>query len=153
METMYFENLVVGSKFRSPGRTIGESDILNFAGLSGDFLPLHTDAEYAKTTPYGQRIAHGLLATIMASGLVNRSELGVACQTTIMALLGLEWKYQKPILIGDTIHIETEVIAKKETSRPDRGVVTFQRNVVNQRGEVVQVGTLPLMIRRRPPGG
>lgn len=150
MEPLYFEDLKVGSKFTSPGRTICECDIITFAGLSGDFLPLHTDAEYAKSTPYGQRIAHGLLGTIMASGLVNRSELGFRCQTTIMALLGLEWKYLKPILIGDTIHIEVEVVEKKETSKPDRGVVTFVRNVVNQRGEIVQIGTMPLMIRRKP---
>jgi acyl dehydratase len=150
---MYFEDFTVGAKFVSPGRTVGEADIANFAGVSGDFQPLHTDAEYAKTTPYGQRIAHGLLGTVMASGLVLRSELGLATQSTLLALLGLEWKYHLPILIGDTIHIESEVIATRETSKPDRGIVTFRRDVVNQRGEVVQVGTLPLMIRRRPAAG
>src|SRR5213593_1037787 len=116
----YFDDIQVGEEYESPGRTVTEADIVLFAGLSGDYNVLHTDAEFMKQSIFGERIAHGLL-----------------------------WKFKGPIKIGDTIRLRAKVTAKKETSKPDRGLVTVERTVVNQRGEVVQEGETDLMVERR----
>jgi len=146
----YFEDLEVGSVFSSPARTVTETDIVIFAGLSADYNALHTDAEYSKNTVFGERIAHGLLGLIIASGLFTRTDLNMGLNETVIALLGINsWKFTAPIKIGDTVHLETEIAGKKETSKPDRGVVVFKRRLINQRGEVVQEGEVPLMIKRK----
>jgi acyl dehydratase len=124
---------------------VTEADIVIFAGLSGDYNVLHTDAEFMKTSIFGERIAHGLLGLAIQSGLLAR---GMRPYATI-AFMGLRWKFKGPIKIGDTIHARGKVIAKKETSKPDRGVVTLARQVVNQRGEVVQEGETDVMVARR----
>lgn len=149
MQSYYFEDLVAGMKFSSPGRTVTEADIVNFAGLSGDYMPLHTDAEYAKNTIFGERIAHGLLGLIIASGLFTRTELAGGITNTVIALLGVTWGFKGPIKIGDTVHLEVEVVDKKETSKGDHGIVTLKRRLINQRGELVQEGETPLMVKRR----
>jgi acyl dehydratase len=141
----YFEDIEVGEEYESPGRTVTEADIVIFAGLSGDYNVLHTDAEFMKTSIFGERIAHGLLGLAIQSGLLAR---GMRPYATI-AFMGLRWKFKGPIKIGDTIHARGKVIAKKETSKPDRGVVTLARQVVNQRGEVVQEGETDVMVARR----
>ena len=146
----YFEDLEVGSVFSSPARTVTETDIVIFAGLSADYNALHTDAEYSKNTVFGERIAHGLLGLIIASGLFTRTDLNMGLNETVIALLGINsWKFTAPIKIGDTVHLEIEIAGKKETSKPDRGVVVFKRRLINQRGEVVQEGEVPLMIKRK----
>lgn len=152
MQSYYFEDLVAGMKFSSPGRTVTEADIVNFAGLSGDYMPLHTDAEYAKNTIFGERIAHGLLGLIIASGLFTRTELAGGITNTVIALLGVTWGFKGPIKIGDTVHLEVEVVDKKETSKGDQGIVTLKRRLINQRGELVQEGETPLMVKRRAAG-
>lgn len=152
MVEFYFEDLEVGARFTSPGRTVTEADIVNFAGLSGDYMPLHTDAEYAKNTIFGERIAHGLLGLIIASGLFTRTELAGGITNTVIALLGVTWGFKGPIKIGDTVHLEVEVVDKKETSKGDRGIVTLKRRLINQRGELVQEGETPLMVKRRAAG-
>ncbi len=141
----YFEDIEIGEEYESPGRTVTEADIVIFAGLSGDYNVLHTDAEFMKTSIFGERIAHGLLGLAIQSGLLTR---GMRPYATI-AFMGLRWKFKGPIKIGDTIRARGKVIAKKETSKPDRGVVTLARQVVNQRGEVVQEGETDLMVTRR----
>ena len=142
----YFEDIQLGDEYLSPGRTITEADIVAFAGLSGDYNVLHTDAEYMKTSIFGERIAHGLLGLSISSGLGSRA---IVRPFATIAFLGLRWRFKGPIKIGDTIKVRMRVSDKKETSKPDRGIVTIQRSVVNQRGEVVQEGDTELMIERR----
>jgi acyl dehydratase len=142
----YFEDLSVGDEYVSPGRTVTEADIVAFAGLSGDYNVLHTDAEYMKTSIFGERIAHGLLGLAISSGLGTRA---VPRPFATLAFLGLRWRFKGPIKIGDTIKVRLRITDKRETSKPDRGIVTVQRWVVNQRGEVVQEGDTELMIERR----
>jgi acyl dehydratase len=142
----YFEDIEVGDEYLSPGRTITEADIVAFAGLSGDYNVLHTDAEFMKTSIFGERIAHGLLGLSISSGLGTRA---VPRPFATMAFLGLRWRFKGPIKIGDTIKVRMKVTAKKETSKPDRGIVTVQRAVLNQRGDIVQEGDTELMIERR----
>jgi len=142
----YFEDIQVGDEHLSPGRTVTESDIVTFAGLSGDYNVLHTDAEFMKTSIFGERIAHGLLGLAISSGLGTRA---MAKPYATLAFLGLRWRFKGPIKIGDTIKVRMKVTAKRETSKPDRGIVTVQRHVLNQRGEVVQEGDTELMIERR----
>jgi len=142
----YFEDIQVGDEYVSPGRTITEADIVAFAGLSGDYNVLHTDAEYMQTSIFGERIAHGLLGLSISSGLGSRA---IVRPFATIAFLGLRWRFKGPIKIGDTIKVRMRVSDKKETSKPDRGIVTLQRSVLNQRGEVVQEGDTELMIERR----
>lgn len=141
----YFEEIEVGEEYVSPGRTVTEADIVIFAGLSGDYNVLHTDAEFMKSSIFGERIAHGLLGLAIQSGLLTR---GMRPYATL-AFLGLRWKFKGPIKIGDTIKVRAKVISKKGTSKPDRGIVTLERQVINQKGEVVQEGETDLMVARQ----
>ena len=142
----YFEDIAIGEEYESPGRTVTETDIVLFAGLSGDYNVLHTDAEFMKKSIFGERIAHGLLGLAIQSGLFYRR--GNVYAT--MAFLGVKWKFKGPIKIGDTIRLRTRVASKRETAKPDRGIVVVERTVVNQRDEVVQEGETELMVERRP---
>ena len=117
-----------------------------FAGLSGDYNVLHTDAEFMKQSIFGERIAHGLLGLAIQSGLLARAAQPYAT----LAFVGLRWKFKGPIKIGDTVRLRAKVLDKKETDKPDRGIVTLARTVVNQRGEVVQEGETDLLVERRP---
>ena len=141
----YFEEIQVGEEYVSPGRTVTEADIVIFAGLSGDYNVLHTDAEFMKSSIFGERIAHGLLGLSIQAGLLSRGMRPYA----ILAFLGLRWKFKGPIRIGDTIKVKAKVIAKRETSKPGQGIVTLERQVQNQKGEVVQEGETDLMVARR----
>lgn len=147
MASLFYEDLAVGQEFRSHGRTVTEADIMAFAGVSGDFNQLHTDAEFAAQTPFGSRVAHGLLILAMVSGLKQRLAL---FDGTTLAFLGLKWDFKGAVKPGDTIHLLLTISDKRETKRPDRGIVTQSIQVFNQRGEVVQVGEHVLMLQRRP---
>jgi len=144
---LYFEDFKVGDRFVTKARTITEADIVNFAGLSGDFNPLHTDEQFAKKTIFGRRIAHGLLGLAVSTGMSQG--LGLM-EGTIIAFLGLTWDFAKPIFIGDTIHLEMEVAEARETSKADRGIITFACELINQNNDVVQKGTRKIMLRRKP---
>ncbi len=147
---LYFEDVQTGDTFESPTRTITETDLVNFAGLSGDFNPLHTDEEFAKTTTYGRRIAHGALIVSIATGLRQRMGL---FDTTLMALLEIRsWRFLKPVFIGDTIRAVTVIKDLRETSKSDRGVMIQGIKVLNQRKEVVQEGELVALLLRRAGG-
>ena len=141
----FFEEILVGEEYVSPGRTVTEADIVLFAGLSGDYNVLHTDAEFMKSSIFGERIAHGLLGLSIQAGLLSR---GMRAYATL-AFLGLRWKFKGPIRIGDTIKVKAKVIAKRETSKPGQGIVILERQVLNQMGEVVQEGETDLMVARR----
>ena len=143
----YFEEFAVGDEVISHGRTVTEADIVAFAALTGDYNPLHTDAEYAKGTIFGERIAHGLLGLSIASGLLDR--LGFITGT-VEAFMGLEWKFRGPIKIGDTIHVKARVARRKEMRRLGGGLVVFDVAVVNQRGKVVQKGPWTVLIKSKP---
>jgi acyl dehydratase len=143
----YFEDFAVGDKVISHGRTVTEADIVAFAALTGDYNPLHCDAEYAKNTVFGERIAHGLLGLAIAQGLVER--LGFIAGT-VEAFLGLEWKFRGPIKIGDTVHVEAQVARKKEMQRMGGGIVILDVAVVNQKGEAVQKGQWTVLIKSKP---
>lgn len=140
-----FEDIAVGEEYASPGRTVTETDIVLFAGLSGDYNVLHTDAEHMKASIFGERIAHGLLGLAIQQGLLGRGMPATAER----GCLTLRWKFRGPIRIGDTIHVRARVAAKREGDGPDWGVVVIERRVLNQRGEVVQEGETEHMVERR----
>jgi acyl dehydratase len=144
----YFDEIQVGEEYESPGRTVTETDIVLFAGLSGDYNVLHTDAEFMKQSLFGERIAHGLLGLAIQAGLFTRATPAYAT----LAFVGLRWKFKSPIKIGDTIRLRAKVIGKRETAKPDRGLITLERQVVNQRDELVQEGETDLMVERRRAG-
>jgi len=143
----YFEEFEIGEGIETAARTITETDVVLFAGLSGDYNPLHTDAEFAKGTLFGERIAHGLLGLSIASGLASR--LGFVEGTT-EAFTALEWKFRAPIKIGDTIHVRAKVRQKKEMPRLGGGFITFDVRLLNQRDETVQKGTWTVLIKSAP---
>ena len=140
-----FEDLQVGDEFTSPGRTVTEADIVIFAGLTGDYNVLHTDAEHMKASTFGERIAHGLLGLSIQHGLLDR---GMHARSD-ERLTALKWKFKGPIKIGDTIHVRARILAKKDGDKPEWGVVTMERQVVNQLGEVVQEGETEHLVGRR----
>ncbi|OWU85861.1 acyl dehydratase [Oceanicola sp. 22II-s10i] len=144
----YFEDFEVGETMVSPARTITSTDIVNFACLSGDFNEVHTNFEYAKTTQFGEPIAHGPLIYAVMGGLQYASGVN---DGTLLALLQINnWKMLLPVLHGDTIRLEQTVLDKKETSKPEKGVITLKRTCRNQRGEAVQEMEATLLYRRRP---
>lgn len=145
---MYLEDFQQGQEFTTPARTITEADVAAFAGLSGDYNPLHTDAEFAAKTPFKQRIAHGMLGMSVMTGLASRTGM---LDGSALAFLGIEeWKFQKPIFLGDTIHVRMTVADIRPSSRPGSGVLKRLVEIVNQRGEVTQSGRLVTLIRARP---
>ncbi len=144
----YFEEFEVGQKIVTTGRTITESDVVTFAGLSGDYNQIHTDAEFSAGTPLGQRVAHGLLGLSIASGLAMRT--GVLEGTVIAFREINNWKFSAPIFIGDTIHVELLVLEAKPLPRLGGGSVVIELAVKNQRGEITMKGTWTVLINSRP---
>ncbi len=145
---MYFEEFEVGQKMISPGRTITESDVVGFAGLSGDFNQIHTDEQYAANSPFGARVAHGLLGLSIASGLALRT--GVL-EGTVMAFREIiGWKFTKPVYLGDTIHVEMEITATKAMKRLGGGSVILQMDVKNQNDETVMKGSWNTLVISKP---
>ncbi len=144
---LYFEDVRAGDTFESPTRTITETDLVDFARLSGDFNPLHTDEEFAETTEYGHRIAHGALVLSIVTGL--RQRMGLFDRTIIGLLEIRSWRFLKPVFIGDTIQAVTVIKELRETSKSDRGLMIQGIQVLNQHGEVVQEGEFVMLIRRR----
>jgi len=129
-----YEEFELGAIYDTQARTITEADVVTFAGLSGDYNPLHTDAETAKNTPFGERIAHGMLTVAISTGMANMT--GLMAGTTI-ALMEQNIKYKGAVKFGDTVRLQMEVIEKRETSKPDRGIVKLAARVLNQRDDVV----------------
>ncbi len=147
---LYFDDLHVGMRLETKARTVTEADIVAFAGLSGDFNPLHTDAAFAATTPFGQRIAHGLLVLSMVTGLHSRE--GWFDGSTLAFLEISQWRFLRPVFPGDTVRAALEITELRPTSKPDRGVVRYHNQVYNQRGELVQEGDFVLLLKRRSGG-
>jgi 3-hydroxybutyryl-CoA dehydratase len=137
-----FDGLEVGGRFRSPGRTITETDLVSFATLTGDFHPLHTDVEWAAESEFNGRIAHGMLLLSYCVGLVPLDP------EHVLALRGFERvAFKRPVRIGDTIHVEGELESKKELDAAT-GLVVFNWKIVNQRGEAVTLAKVRVVWRR-----
>jgi len=146
---LYFEEFEVGQTIASAGRTITEADIVNFAGLTGDWNQMHTDARFAASHPFGQRVAHGLLVMSIASGLVMR--LGFLEGTALAFREIGEWKFSLPVFIGDTIQVRATVIETRPMRRLGGGLVNVRVEVVNQDDQVVQRGTWGVLVRSFTP--
>ncbi len=145
-----FDAFAVGAKFRTPGRTITEADIGAFAGLTGDYNPVHTDEVFAAATEFGGRVAHGPMGIGLVFGLASRLDL---IDGTVIALLGVTWEFRAPIRAGDTVAALIEVTEMRDTRRADRGLLTWGITVDNQNGVVTQTGTARLLMRRTPLTG
>jgi 3-hydroxybutyryl-CoA dehydratase len=140
----YFEDFKVGEKTVTRARTITETDIVNFAALTGDFNRLHTDLEWAKKGPFGERIAHGMLVMSYAVGLMPLHEMSV------VAFYGIDkLRFVAPTKIHDTMHVELEVIEKQDKGNVG-GVVSWKQSIKNQRGEEIIISTLKLLIAKQP---
>ena len=146
MRGKYFEDFNEGDVIVTARRTVTEADVMAFAGVSGDFNPLHTDEEFMKSSQFGNRIAHGLLSVAIGTGLIN--QLGVF-EGTNLALLNMDIKFTGVVKFGDTIHLELKTIEKKETSKPNKGIVTYEANVKNQKDENVVEMKWILMMKRK----
>ena len=143
---MYFEEFNASTEVVTQGRTITEADIVNFAGISGDYNAIHTDAEFSKATPYGERIAHGLLGLSVGTGL--GMQLGFL-DGTVIAFTGLEWKFKGPIKIGDTIRMTAKVKQTKGMKALGGGIVVFAVQILNQRNETVQQGEWTVLMKSK----
>lgn len=147
---LYFEDLEVGSSYKTKGRTVTETDVVNFAGISGDFNELHMNEEHARAMPFGRRIAHGMLGLAICSGLVQQLDL---YNDTLIAFLGITWSFKKAIFIGDTVHAEQTIKEKRLTSDGKRGIVTLTTRLVKHDGEIAQEGERMVMVKTRPKDG
>jgi acyl dehydratase len=144
---LHFEDVEVGFRFETASRTVTEADLVAFAGVSGDFNPLHTDAVYASSSIYGERIAHGALVLSLATGLRQRTGL---FDGTLMGLLEIRnWRFTAPVRIGDTIRVVNEVTELRKTSKPDRGLMVQRIEVLNQDDASVAGGEFVMLLRRR----
>jgi acyl dehydratase len=145
---MWFEEFEVGQQIITPGRTISETDIISFAGLSGDYNQIHTNAEFSRNTPFGQRVAHGLLGLSITSGLAMRTGI---LEGTVIAFREINnWKFTNPVFIGDTIHAELNIMESKAIPRLKGGSIVIEIVVKNQRDEVVMKGTWTALVANRP---
>jgi len=145
---LYFEEFQPAQKIVTAGRTVTEADVVNFAGLSGDYNQMHVDEAYSQKTTFGKRVAHGLLVVSIVSGLAVQT--GVM-EGTVMAFREInEWKFAKPVYFGDTVHAILEVREKKEMRRIGGGSVTIDVDVFNQNDEVVMKGVWIVLISARP---
>lgn len=143
--TQFFEDFEIGAVSTSRTRTITEADIVNFAGLSGDFVELHMSEQFARSGPFGRRIAHGALIFSISTGLMTQmSDIAAS----VVAFYGIDrLRFVKPVFIGDTIYVTKKVLEKQE--KGERGVVTFETNVLNQDNQAVIIYTDKLMVKRR----
>jgi 3-hydroxybutyryl-CoA dehydratase len=143
--TGYYDDLAIGQRFESGGRTITESYVLNFAMLSGDWHPLHTDAEYAKINRFGQPISHGMLTLTVVTGLMTLSK------DSVEAFYGMDKvRFLRPVFFGDTIRLETEIV-ELVPSADSNGMVAVKVSVLNQHGDTVLVAVLKFIVSRSAP--
>jgi acyl dehydratase len=146
LEALYFDEAVVGERCISPEYDVTEARVMAYAELTGDFTPVHTDEAYAKTTPFGTRVAHGLFGLSIADGLKTKSDL---CFQPGMSL-GWEWQFVAPIKLGDVVRVRFHVASKRESkSRAGWGILVLPSELINHRDEVVQRGEHRVMIPMR----
>lgn len=148
MRALYIEEFEVGQEDYSPGRTVTETDVVMYSWISGDTNPMHTDAEHAKNTPIGQRLAHGTLGVSIVTGLSAR--MGYLDGTAIAALGISDWQFVKPIFIGDTVTLKTTVEEVRiSKSKPDRGILCRKMELLNQKSELVQTGVMKTLVKSK----
>lgn len=146
VERLFFEDIKPDAKWKSPSRTITETDVVNFASMTGDFNPLHVDQEFAESTPYGQRVAHGLLGLSWVAGLASRHP-----HVNTAAFVGVRnWEFLRPLFFGDTVYVETTILEKTEHGRR-AGKVKWNLKLINQRDEVTQQGVFETLVSYRKP--
>lgn len=142
----YFDDVEVGDEGVSPTFTVTADHIMTYANLTGDFTPVHTDEDYARTTPFGTRVAHGLLGLSLTDGLKTQADLRFQPGMS----LGWSWDFKLPIKIGDTVHVKFRVESMRQVKRPGWGILVLRSELINQNGEVVQLGEHRVMVPRRP---
>ena len=151
-ERLYLGDLPLDKTFVTSGRTITEADVVAFAGLSGDYNSLHVDETFAASTPFGGRIAHGLLVLSIASGLSTRLPVLVALQPSLLGMTEVTCHWLAPVRIGDTVRVELTFTAAQLTRSGTRGRVTERRVVLNQDGVTVLDSQWTLLVATRPGG-
>lgn len=144
LDSLYFDEFSQGQKFISKARTVTEADVVNFSNLTWDHNSLHIDKEYAKGTAFGRRIAHGIMGIAFQAGLTS-----FLTEKSIIALLNINWNFNKPVFIGDTIHVEQTVEEMRKTSDGRRGVLTFKKELINQDNDAVQNGLITVLLAIR----
>lgn len=144
-EPLFFDELPQGGCWKSRARTITESDVVSFAGLTGDYDPLHVDHEHARNTPFGKPVAHGLLGLSFVAGLSSTSP----SVKTVAFICVDKWNFLRPIYFGDTVHVMTEIMDKQSKGRR-QGRIRWKRQLINQRGEVVQEGFFETLVAMSP---
>ena len=143
----YFEDFVVGTEYETIGRTVTEADVVNFAGVTGDWSPVHTSIEHTKSGLFGERIAHGALTITLVEGLMNRLGLW---NNTFMGLVDREWSFKSPVKFGDTIKVKMKITGKKDESKyPGCGEIARHIVIENQKGEVLSEGDGAVLILKR----
>jgi acyl dehydratase len=140
----YWEDIEIGDRFRTASRTIGEVQVAQWAGLSGDFNEMHMSATFAEASPFGVRIAHGPIAIAIATGLMN-----AVWEEGARAALSMSFTFARPVLLGDTVHCEAEAVDKQPSRSGRAGSIAFAIDVVNQRGEVANTGEMRLLFYSR----
>lgn len=135
--------LQIGQTITTAGRTVGEADISLFAGLVGDFTPIHVDEEFARASPFGGRIAHGPLTMSTAIGLATQKDL---FGERVLGLVNLSWDFSGAVRIGDTIRARVTVTNVRPSSKPGRGLATYEFEVLNQSSAVVQRGRMLVVV-------
>jgi acyl dehydratase len=146
----WWEDLPVGFRYSTSSRTITEADVVSFAALTADFNRAHVDAEFAARSPVGQRMAHGMLVVSYMAGLNTRTIVNQLIEPSLLALVDVQCKFLKPTFIGDTIRADIEVIESRETSKRDRGLVSFRRTATTQNGEATVECIVKMLLQRRP---
>lgn len=141
-----FDEFAIDEEIVSGARTVTEADVANFAYLSGDFQPEHMNDEYARKGPMGERIAHGLLVLSMATGLLNQTG---AFEGTSIAILEVTARFIKAVKFSDAVRAIQKIVAKKETSKPDRGILTTRISVLNQDDQTILEADLVMLLYRR----
>jgi 3-hydroxybutyryl-CoA dehydratase len=146
LDVLCFDDLVVGDEWESPGRTVTETDVVLFAGLSGDFNPLHCNHDLSKSGPFGRPVAHGILGLAIATGLISHAPR----VDTLAFLAILEWRFLLPIVFGDTVRVISRIEALEPQARGRRGIVTWHRRILNQNAQVAQEGRSQTLVRGKP---
>lgn len=145
--SLYFEDFHPSQTFTSGGRTLTEADLTMFSMISGDWNPIHADAVYAAGTRYGQRLIHGTLGIAIATGMMH--ELGIFHRSAVAMLSLREWKFLKPIFVGDTLHLVLDILAVNPGTSMRVGAIDRRLQLVNQNGETVQDGSSEVLVLKK----
>lgn len=145
-DAFFFNDVHVGQTWTSAARVVAQADVFQFAELTGDRNPLHVDPDFARSTPFGRPIAHGLFGLAIVAGLASDAPR----MRTLSFLKILEWNFLHPIYFDDRVHVRTEIVAIEPKARGRRGVVTWKRRLINQEEVVVQEGATQTLVEGRP---